>query len=99
MSYDTEIDNLITTYLTDAGISSISVSNMSRGLRVWTWWQALAYYKMQNHYASLDDVPDDFDGDYFVIMGEREKIEYRLYNGKWKSQKMTFEDCGKIYGN
>lgn len=66
---------------------------------VYTWWIALGYFRMKNHYEQLEDVPEGVDIAW-ITDGEAHRI-YRRSQGKWmedKTQSMSRLECKAIYG-
>lgn len=48
------------------------------------WFDALAYFKMRNHYRSLDEVPSHHkEGTTIYIRRMDRRLEYRRKSGQW----------------
>lgn len=60
-----------------------------------TWFDALAYYRLENHYPSLEDVPDPHVGMTVFIREESKRVQYVFEQGEWVKVQ-DVED--RIYG-
>jgi hypothetical protein len=64
---------------------------------IWTWWTALAYYKIGQHYMRIEDAPDGVQT--IWVMGETNK-NYIWKNGQYEYlQEFTKEFCKGVYGD
>jgi hypothetical protein len=98
MSFNLEIYELLKRYTKDLDGTDITLAelqNLPWWRCVWGWWKALAYYKMNDNYERLEDVPDGLDN--FTIMGEV-RTQYHCIKGIKSEQSMTKEECKRIYG-
>jgi hypothetical protein len=97
MNFTNEMNTLIQRYLKEAKSQELTLDEINlRTLdkRVWTWWTALACYKIKNYYERIEDVPEGLEE--YNIMG-KELTQYFSRNGhKWQ-QVTTKEDCKTIY--
>lgn len=64
--------------------------------RVWTYWSALAYFKMRDHYQSLFEAPKGIK--WITVMGDTCR-NYKWKDGKYEfAQELTKSEVERIYG-
>ena len=65
--------------------------------RVWAYWNALAYFRMHDHYLTLEEAPE---GIKWITVMDGTCKNYKWKNGKYEfAQELTKEDCKSIYGS
>jgi hypothetical protein len=64
---------------------------------IWTWWTALAYYKMSHRYMRLEDAPEGVQTIWVMTDTNR---NYIWKDGKYEYlQEFTKEECKGVYGD
>lgn len=91
MTYTREMASLVARHQLDKfGYGNISELIIDPNLAS-LWFDALAYYKQNNHYLSLDDITDPQPGVTYFIRLENSRLEYQ-WNGKWNDEPLVLPD-------
>ncbi|MDB5054029.1 MAG: hypothetical protein JWM44_2079 [Bacilli bacterium] len=97
MSFVRECAELIQRHLRDAVNRELTLEEIFERpyhRRVWAWWEALAFYKLQDHYKRLEDAPDGLST--ITIIGKT-ALMYQ-WKGKYVFlQEITRKDAEKFY--
>lgn len=103
MSFGKQMDSVISRYLNHRyNWIPDDIHTWPRWRRVWTWWKAIAEFKLVSlWFNDIKDAPEPApDGTWISVMTDDALINYERRNGKWvKVQQTTEEECKSIYSD